>query len=158
MKMKKDDITCDPALIGRFFDRELGLDEDAQVGRHLKNCPPCQKELRENEAISTLFKAGLDDQLSQIDLSDLEPRVLELIQRSGVPWWMRLGNMFVSKRFLVPATAIAMILMFFSLTRQPVTGSKCSAIINSFTGEISSLIILRTPRSHQTILWFSDDK
>ncbi|MBW1792449.1 MAG: zf-HC2 domain-containing protein, partial [Deltaproteobacteria bacterium] len=78
--MKKDDITFDPALIGRFFDRELGLDEDAQVGRHLKNCPSCQKELRENEAISTLFKAGLDDQLSQIDLSDLEPRVLELIQ------------------------------------------------------------------------------
>ena len=78
--MKKDDITCDAPLIGRFFDRELGLDEDAQVGRHLKNCPSCQKELRENEAISTLFKAGLDDQLSQIDLSDIEPRVLELQQ------------------------------------------------------------------------------
>jgi len=156
--MKKDDITCDPALIGRFFDRELGLDEDAQVGRHLKNCPSCQKELRENEAISTLFKAGLDDQLSQIDLSDLEPRVLELIQRNGVPWWMRLRNMFVSKRFLVPATAIAIILLFFSLTRHPVTVSGFSTTIDSFTGEVSSLIILETPRSHQTILWFSDDK
>jgi len=158
MKMKKDDITCDAALIGRFFDSELGLDEDAQVGRHLKNCPSCQKELRENEAISALFKAGLDDQLSQIDLSDLEPRVLELIQRNGVPWWMRLRNMFVSKRFLVPATAIAIILLFFSLTRHPVTLSKPSAIIDSFTGEISSLIIFETPKSHQTILWFSDDK
>lgn len=156
--MKKDDITCDPALIGRFFDRELGLDEDAQVGRHLKNCPSCQKELRENEAISTLFKAGLDDQLSQIDLSDIEPRVLGLIQRNGVPWWMRLRNMFVSKRFLVPATAIAMILLFFSLTRYPAPVSEGSAIINSFTGETYCLIILETPRSHQTILWYSDDK
>ena len=158
MKMKKDDITCDPALIGRFFDRELGLDEDALVGRHLKNCPSCQKELRENEVISTLFKAGLDDQLSQIDLSDLEPRVLELIQRNGVPWWKKLRNMFLSKRFLVPATAMAIILLFFSLTRQPVPVSESSAIIDSFTGETSCLIILETPRSRQTILWFGDDK
>lgn len=158
MKMKKDDITCDPALIGRFFDRELGLDEDAQVDRHLKNCHSCQKELRENEAISNLLKVGLDDQLSQIDLSNLEPRVLELIQRNGVPWWMRLRNIFVSKRFLVPAAAMAIILLFFSLTRHPVPVSKSSAIIHSFTGETSCLIILETPRSHQTILWFSDDK
>ena len=102
-------MKCDPTLLGRLFDRELGLDEDARVGRHLKNCPSCQKELRENEDISTLFKAGLDDQLSRIDLSDLEPRVLELIQRNRVPWWMRLRDLFVSKRFLVPATAIATI-------------------------------------------------
>ena len=156
--MKKYEITCDPALIGRFFDRELGLDEDAQVGRHLKNCPSCQKELRENEVISTLFKAGLDDQLSQIDLSDIEPRVLELIQRNGVPWWMRLRNMLGSKSFLVPATVIAMILLFFSLTRYPFPVSEGSAIISSFTGETCSLIILETPRSRQTILWFSDDK
>ena len=148
--MKKDDITCDPALIGHFFDRKLVLDEDVQVGRHLKNCPCCQKELRENEAISTLLKVGLDDQLSQIDLSDLEPRVLELIQRNGVPWWMRLRNMLGSKRFLVPATVIAMILLFFSLTRHPFPVTEGSAIISSCTGE--------TPRSQQTILWFSDDK
>ena len=151
-------MKCDPTLLARLFDRELGLDEAARVGRHLKNCPSCQKELRENEDISTLFKAGLDDQLSRIDLSDLEQRVLEHIQRNRVPWWMRLRELFVSKRFLVPATAIATILLLFSLTRHPVTVSGPSAIIDSFTGEISSVIILETPRSRQTILWFSEPK
>jgi anti-sigma factor RsiW len=156
--MKKDYMNCDPALLGRLFDRELGLDEAARVGRHLKNCPSCQKELRENEAISTLFKAGLDDQLSRIDLSDFEQRVLEHIQRNTVPWWMRLRDLFVSKRFLVPATAIATILLVFSLTRHPVTVLGPSAIIDSFAGDISSVIILETPRSRQTILWFSEAK
>ena len=156
--MKKDNITCDPALIGRFFDRELGLDEDAQVDRHLKNCPSCQKELRENEAISTLFKAGLDNRLSRIDLIDLEPRVLELIHKNEVSWWKRLRNTFVFKRFLVPVTATAIILLFLLFAKHPVPASECSAIINSFTGETSSLIIIQTPRSNQTIIWFGDDK
>lgn len=150
-------MNCDPTLLGRLFDRELGLDEHARVSRHLENCPSCQKELRENEAISTLFKAGLDDQLSQINLSDLEARVLELIERKRVSWWMRLRGLFVCKRLLVPATAIATILLlFFYLTRPPATVSGPSAIIDSFTGEISSVIILHTPRSHQTILWISE--
>ena len=156
--MKKDYITCDPNLLARLFDRELGRDEAARVGRHLKNCPSCQKELRENEVISSLFKASLDDQLSRIDLSDLEPRVLELIQRKMVPWRMRLRDLFVSKRFLVPATAIATILLFFCLTRPPGNVSGPSAIVDSFTGETSSVIILETPRTRQTILWFSEAK
>ena len=85
--MKKGHIKCDAALLDRFFDGELEPDKHALVSRHLKECPFCQKKLRENEVISTLFNAGVGEQLSQIRLSNLEENVVELIRRKKVPWF-----------------------------------------------------------------------
>jgi anti-sigma factor RsiW len=139
------------------MDGELGTDEMAQVQRHLEDCPACQREFRELKAISTRFKSELDSVLSKVYPLNLEQQVWEQIQKKRVPWWTRLGDLLVTKRFLVPATAVAaMFILFFMLIGHPTQVSGPSAIVDSFSGEISSAMILETPRSRQTIIWFTE--
>jgi len=155
--MKREYARCDPAILNRFFDQELGQEERAAFSQHLKDCPSCQKALRENEHISAVFKAGLDKELSQINFNALDHKVSGLIRRKKSRWWMMLKDFFASRKFFVPATAAAAILILtFSLTRGPASLSGPSAIINSLTGDVSSVMIIETPKSRQTIIWFSE--
>ena len=149
--------TCDPILLGRYMDGEFGPDEQDSVLLHLKDCPSCQEELRQNEALSTLFRNSLDEQFSQIDFSGLEKNVLAQVRKKRTPWWINLNDLFFSKKLLVPAAAMAaMVVLFFSLARQPVLSPVPSAIVKSLRGEMSSVIILETPKTNQTIIWFNE--
>lgn len=155
--MKTDQTTCDDSLLNRFFDRELGPDECTRISEHLKDCPSCQKALRGDRSISTAFKTHLGKELSRTNLEKVEERVLTLIQSKEVSWWTKAKDLLFSKKFYVPATGIAAILiLFFSYSRQPRSTSSPSAIINSFKGDVASVMILETRNSHQTILWFDE--
>lgn len=155
--MKMDPAICDPTLVNRFFDQELGPDEYALMSEHIKHCPSCQKALQDAEAISALFGTALDKELSRAKLERVEERVLAFIHRTKTPWWLKLGHLFVAKRFYVPATAvIAGLILYFFFLAPPTSVSGPSAIINSLKGNVGSVMILETPKSHQTILWFSE--
>jgi anti-sigma factor RsiW len=155
--MTTDQTSCDSIMLSRFFDKELGPGEHARIDKHLKYCPACQKVLRANQSISSLLSTGLEEALSHADVEDFEERVLDLIQRKRVRWWMKLTALFMCKKFYVPAAAVATVLiLFFSFVRRPAPEPGPSAIIKSFTGEISSVMIIQTPQSHQTILWFNE--
>jgi hypothetical protein len=156
--MKMDQTTCDPTLLNRFFDEELGPDEYAPMIHHLKSCPSCQKAFRDNQSVSSLLKAGVDGALAHVSLEELEEAAVALIHRKGAPWWMRLGNLLVSRKFYVSATAMATgLVLFFALVRGPAPVPGPSALINSFEGDVASVMILETQRSHQTVLWFSEN-
>ncbi len=155
--MKMGHTKCDPALLNRFFDQEIRPEERAKVSEHLKDCSLCQKALQDNKYLSALFKAGLDKELSQANLDGLDQRVLSLIRRKRFSWWMKTKDLFVSKRFLIPATAMATIfVLFFSLARDPASVSGPSAIVKSLTGDLSSVMIIEEPKSRQTIIWFNE--
>jgi anti-sigma factor RsiW len=156
--MKMDHNCCDPAVLSRFLDKELGPDEHCRIDKHLKYCPACQKVLRANQSISTFLRAVLEEELSHADVEDFEEGVLDRIQRKGVPWWMKLRSLFLSKKFYVPAAAMATVLiLLFSVVRRPAPEPGPSAIINSFKGDVASVMILETRKSHQTILWFNEN-
>lgn len=155
--MKIDETTCDPTLLNRFLDQELAPDEHARIRNHLKDCPACQKAVRDNQSVTSLFKTGLDEALAHVNLEDMEARVLALIHTRRAPWWMKLRNLCVSKKFYVPATAVAAgLVLFLALVRHPAPVPGPSAIINSFEGDVTSVMILETHKSHQTILWFKE--
>ncbi|MBN1842194.1 MAG: zf-HC2 domain-containing protein [Deltaproteobacteria bacterium] len=155
--MKMDPTICDPTLLNRFFDQELGPDEYALMSEHIKHCPSCQKALQDAEAISTLFRTGLDKELSHANLEKVEEKVLAFIRKKKTPWWLKFGRLLVARRFYVPATAvIAGLVLYFSFLAPPTSVSGPSAIINSFKGNVGSVMILETPKTHQTILWFSE--
>jgi len=154
--MKKIHIECDSTLIERFFDNELAPDEHERFSRHLEDCPSCQKAVRDNQTISALFKSSLSKALSQTSFEDLEENVLNQIRKRSVPWWKKLIDFLSSKKFLVPATAMAAILLFLTLTRQPVPVPDQSAIVKSFSGDVSSVMIIETPKTRQTIIWYNE--
>ena len=154
--MKKLHNGCDQTLIDLYFDNELGQDEHARFSEHISHCPSCQKALRDNQAISTLFKSGLDKEVSQANLDALEERVLDLIRKKRSPWWRKVIDLFVSKKLLIPAAAMAVMLIFFSIIRQPAPVSVPSAIVKSFSGDVSSVMIIETPKSRNVIIWYNE--
>jgi anti-sigma factor RsiW len=156
--MKMDQKTCDSNLLNRFFDEELGPDESARMAHHLKYCPSCQETLRHNQSVSTLFRTGLDEVLAPINFEKVEEGVLALMHKKRGPWWMKLRDQLVCKRFYVPAAAAAAgLVLFFALVTGPAPAPGPSAIINSFEGDVGSVMILETEKAHHTILWFSEN-
>jgi hypothetical protein len=148
--------TCDPALLERFLDQEVGPEEHAQISEHLGHCGLCQKALQDIQALSTLFKTSIKREISHGRLEDLEEQVMTRIRGPRVSWWIKLKELLFSKKLYVPIAAAAALALFFYLTMPSTPARGPSAIINSFTGEITSVMIIETPRSRQTILWFHE--
>ncbi len=154
--MKKIGNECDPTLIDRFFDKELDQDEHARISKHLAHCSLCQKRVQDNQVISALFKAGLDKELSQTNFDGLEERMVGLVRNKEIVWWKKFIDLSLPKKLVVPIAAMAAILLFFCLTRNPSPVSAPSAIVKSFSGEVSSVMIIETPKSRQTIVWYTE--
>jgi anti-sigma factor RsiW len=154
--MKKAYGECDEELIGRYLDGEISQEEYDRIGRHLTDCPSCQKILRDNQGISTVFREVLGREVSQADFADLETRALGQIRQKENPWWERIFKPAFSAKLLLPASAIAALILFFAIARGPATISGPSAVIEAFSGEVSSVMIIETPESRQTILWYKE--
>ncbi|QTA93709.1 anti-sigma factor family protein [Desulfonema magnum] len=161
--MKKSRRKCDPILLNKFFDKELRPDERAQMTEHLRDCPSCQKALQENESLSALFTDSLDKSVSQAIPDDFEYRIISKLEtrnsklESLIPILNSQFSILNSlKKFFIPAMATAILILFFSFTKPPASVAGPSAIVSSFTGDIASVMILETPESHQTIIWFNE--
>ena len=105
--MKKAYGECDEELIGRYLDGEISQEEYDRISRHLKDCPSCQKILRDDQGIATAFREDLGREVSQADFGDLEARVLGKIRQKENPWWERISKLVFSTKLLIPASAIA---------------------------------------------------
>ena len=154
--MKKAYGECDEELIGRYLDGETSQEEYDRISRHLKDCLSCQKTLRDHQDISTVFKEVLQREASQADFAELETRILDQIRQKEGAWWKRISRPVFSARLLVPASAMAALILFFAITRGPETIAGPSAVIEAFSGEVSSVMIIETPESRQTILWYKE--
>jgi len=155
--MEKSKTTCNLKWLYRHLDGELGPQENSLAQRHLEQCPFCRKALSDNQALASLFRAKIDDELSRVNLPAIETRVVTAIEAQRIPWWSRLGNLLISKRFYIPATAVVagLVLLGIFLTPSP-SVSGPSAIITSLKGDVGSVMILETPKSHQTVIWFNE--
>jgi anti-sigma factor RsiW len=153
--LKEKDPLCDPVLISRFFDGELGAEEYDRVAGHVKDCPACRKRLEELGILSKDMRSFLTGSRPETS-PELEQKLLEAIREKEIPWWVKMKEAFFSKRVLFPAGAVASaVLIFFSLFYTPAPSGP-SAIVTSLSGSGSSVIIMETPRTRQTILWFDE--
>ncbi len=156
--MKNEHINCDPSLLSLFFDQELPPAEHERVIVHLKDCPACRKELRDIRAVSSMFRAGLENNTLQAGLLNIERSVIDRIKRKKEPWWNRFSNILTSRKFVIYAAgAAAMLVISVSGIRHSAIEAGPSAIVDSFTGETSSVMIMETPESQHTIIWFNED-
>ena len=155
--MVKDKTPCDFKTLDRFFDRELEPDASVAISGHLEHCHTCKEEFQGNQFVSSLLKAGVEEELSRANLQGVEKRVLSLIGAKKGPWWIQFKDLCLSKKFYVPAAAMAAaLIMFFHVMRVPTPASGPSAIIDSLQGNFASVMILETQKSRQTILWIHE--
>jgi hypothetical protein len=154
--MNQSKGSCDPAMISRFFDQELDQEEYDQVARHIETCPLCQKTLDELELLSGMANETIRENWSEAAKGSVEEKVLESILKTKAPWWIKARGLFLSKKILIPLTTSAALILFLSVFFRSPAQTGPSAIVTSLSGNMSSVIIMETPQTHQTILWFKE--
>lgn len=149
--------TCDENLLNRYLDNDLDTAEKAQVEAHVANCRQCSRQL----ATLTTFSQDLCDRIryatDSVDFVALEKQVLNTALRHHHPRGGR-SRFVASLKYTIPAAITAGLLLFLAYSNQVLESPPApSAIINSFTGSMSSVMILETPETRQTILWYNED-
>ena len=147
---------CDSELISRFYDGELEKEEYTRIKVHIDSCSECRESLHELETISGRIRDHFSGSMLKSQLSDVEDDFMnEILTRktSRIRWFM---DLLISKKALVPATAFVTILLVFAVFFRTPAPSGPSAIVTSLSGDISSVIIMETPDTRQTILWFNE--
>ena len=154
--MQTDPKTCDAGLIHRYFDQDLSKGSTEKIEAHLRDCAACRKVLEEIEAVSSRFKAHIAGHASGIQDRELEDSVLSGIHKKATPWWITLKRALFSKKFYIPASATAAlaIILFMIIPAPGINGP--TAIVNSISGDVASIVILETPKTRQTIVWFEE--
>lgn len=150
--------SCDDALLSRYLDGDLGPDEKKGMEDHLQRCETCRRQLAFFSDFSQDFRNHVQQETDRVDFTPLEK---EVINKALHQRYYKRGpsSFFASLKFAVPAAAVACLLLFFSYTRfavEPVPTAP-SAIINSFTGSMTSVMIFETPETRQTILWYNEE-
>jgi predicted anti-sigma-YlaC factor YlaD len=148
---------CDETLLYRYLDGVLPPDEQRRLVDHLDSCRSCRRQV----ASMADFSQGLRDRVRQatetVDFTALEKDVLNKALHQYRQQGQ--GSAFITfLKYTIPATVAAGLLVFFGYSHflaQPAQAP--SAIINSFTGSMSSVMIFETPETRQTILWYKED-
>lgn len=151
-------IGCDPERLDRYIDGELGIDDSESVKAHLIRCPDCQEQIKHRHRMAEAFRSEMNHAASRTNFDRIEDHIIRRIRKGQRKVPERFQRILFSKSFLMPVSALtAAILIFFFITNPLRPEPVPSALINSFTGSISSAMIIETPESRHTILWFSED-
>ena len=149
--------SCDEVRLNLYLDGELGANETKWMDAHLKDCSDCRQKATTIVAFTRTFQRRVQDAADTIDFKALEKQVI----KKTLPRYVKQSaftNVLDAMKFIAPVTLIAGFLLFFIYTQYiDKPGPVPSAIINSFTGSVSSVMIFETPENRETILWYNEE-
>ena len=148
---------CDDDLLIRSLDDDLDADEKERLAAHLETCRPCRQQLAKLIGFSQDLIHRVDLAADDVDFTALEKDVLT---KALKPRRTNNGGagLLRALKYGIPAAVTAGLLLFFGYSQFMInSGPPPSAIINSFTGSMSSVMIFETPETRQTILWYTED-
>ncbi len=148
---------CDETRLDRYLEGELAAGEKARMEAHFEACQPCRRQAAAMATFSQDFRDRVQHAAESVNYVALEKQVLTKAlrqhrSRSGF------SRFVASLKYAVPVAMTAGLLIFFAYSHFRVKPAPLpSAIINSFTGSMSSVMIFETPETRQTILWYTED-
>ncbi|KPJ78261.1 MAG: hypothetical protein AMJ54_04670 [Deltaproteobacteria bacterium SG8_13] len=150
---------CNQELLSLYIDGEMSPEESRQVDRHLQHCRACRQYVQQQAELAQRLRREVSVARQGVDFQRLEKRIVD--QAGGQPSLQdRFRQTLFSWKLILPAAAAAALVLFFFTNLfqlQPPAASGPSAIINSFTGKVSSVMILETPQSHHTVIWYREE-
>ncbi|NNF99133.1 MAG: zf-HC2 domain-containing protein [Desulfobacteraceae bacterium] len=151
--------SCSTRQLSRFLDDEMSEPERQAVENHLNHCPDCRCVLESYRLLGRVARRQADRARVSVDLDSVEDQVLSHINRhrgntSGWRKWWPPGRFHIPIYAVAAAVACFLIILPFSFQDN---GHAPSAIINSFTGSVTSVMFYETPNTHQTIIWFNEE-
>ena len=147
---------CDEGMLDRYLDGDVDAGEMAQMEAHVAGCRQCRRQVAALTAFSQNLRDRIHHVTDSVDFVALEKQVLNKALRQ---YRSRGGfSIFIASfKYTIPAAVTAGLLLFFTYSNYVLKAPPApSAIINSFTGSMSSVMILETPETRQTILWYTE--
>jgi len=148
---------CDEILLDRYLDGDLEAGEMAQIEAHISGCLECRRHVSTLATFSQSLRDRVKHATDSVDFVALEKQVLNKALRQ----YRSRGSVsrfIASLKYVIPATVTAGLLLFFAYSNYVLKPPPApSAIINSFTGSMSSVMIFETPETRQTILWYTEE-
>ena len=152
-----DSNVCDEMLLDRYLDGDLDAGERVRMEAHIAACRQCRRQVAALEAFSQNLHDRVQYAADSVDFVALEKQVLNKALRQYRPRG-GLSRFIASLKYIIPATVTAGLLLFFTYSNYVLKPPPVpSAIINSFTGSMSSVMIFETPETRQTILWYTEE-
>ena len=150
---------CDSDQLLRYHDGELPPRQAQEVSNHLAQCAHCRQLLNQQAQIRQAARQAAETAAAQTPRPDVEGRLLGRIQahgRGNAP-----GGGFWRPRRWIPVGALALMALLAALVivnpwQPPVQTAQPSAIVESFQGNVSTVMILETQTTGQTIVWFEE--
>jgi anti-sigma factor RsiW len=153
----RDSNGCDENLLDRYLDGDVDAGERVQMEAHIAGCRQCRRQVAALASFSQNLRDRVQHAADSVDFVALEKQVLnkalrQYRSRGG------LSRFIASLKYIIPATVTAGLLLFFTYSNYLLKPPPApSAIINSFTGSMSSVMIFETPETRQTILWYTEE-
>ena len=148
---------CDENLLDRYLDGDLDAAEMAQMEAHIAGCRQCHRQVDSLRAFTQNLRTRVHQVAASVDFVALEKQVLNKALRQYRSQG-GFSRFVASLKYTIPATVTAGLLLFFAYSNYVLKPpSVPSAIINSFTGSMSSVMIFETPETRQTILWYTEE-
>ena len=143
--------------ISRYVDGELPRQQLVQIRQHLDTCPACQELAGQFRDVTQTFNELAEQPGMVIDPTRLYQTMEKPAETSGR---LSIGRIFSrpARPFLAAAASIAA-LFFISvvaLKNDTALPAGPSAIVTSIETEYTAVMILETPDSHHTIIWYSE--
>ena len=151
--MIDDSKHCDEQLLSRHIDGETTPQETRRIDSHLQHCAGCRHYVRQQKELAQQLRREVTAAQRAVDFNRLQAEITGAAGRRP----MLRETLFSWKLMLPVAATAALALFFFTSLFQPAAPAGPSAIINSFTGKVSSVMILETPQNHHTVIWYSEE-
>ena len=149
--------TCDEILLDRYRDGDLDAGQKRRMEDHLEGCRQCRRQVADMAAFSQDLRDRVRQAADSVDFMALEKQVLHKALRQH-RFRDGFSRFTASLKYTIPAALTAGMLLFLAYSHYVAQPAPLpSAIINSFTGSMSSVMIFETPETRQTILWYTED-
>jgi len=149
---------CDARRLIRYHDNELPAGERQAVADHLAQCSRCRRALAQQQHLRRFVQQAANGAAARTPRPDVESALLARIKNRGAspPATPRSW----SPRRWAPAAALALATLVVTVIYNPwpeaVVSREPSAIVESFHGNVSTVMILQTQTTGQTIVWFNE--
>ena len=155
--MIDDTKRCNEERLSLFIDGEAAPEELRQVERHLQSCPACRRYVQQQQELAQLLRREVSHARQTVDFHRLEQQIVgKTGRRTALGHPVR--QWLLSWKLMLPVAATAALILLLSTSlMDPPAPPGPSAIIKSFTGRVSSVMILETPQSHRTVIWYSEE-
>ncbi len=147
--------------ISRFIDEALSRKELEELREHLDSCSACRDLAEQFLEVTRTFDVLTEPLCTGIDPKRLyrtmqQPPANQAGSRAGMSFRSLFRPFPLFRPLLAAASALLLLIGGIALMNDGISSDNPSAIVTSIDTEYTAVMILETPDTHHTIIWYSE--